>query len=80
MKVIFLNKNEQEVLTKICSNLIRNGCVPYEVTTILEKISSGAYEYAFNSRLDNGNYPKQSKYICKYDICSYLLGEDLKFN
>lgn len=48
MKILILNKKEEKALTKILSDSIINGtCHNYYLTTILEKISSGAYTTAF---------------------------------
>ena len=48
MKIIILNKKEEKALTKILSNsIINDTCHDYWLTTILEKISSGAYEATF---------------------------------
>ena len=48
MKIIILNKNEEKALTKMLSDAIIKGtCHDYWLTTILEKISSGAYNNAF---------------------------------
>ena len=48
MKIIILNKKEEKALTKMLSDAIIEGtCHDYWLTTILEKISSGAYNYAF---------------------------------
>ena len=48
MKIIILNKEEEKALTKMLSDSIINGtCHDYYLTTILEKISAGAYERAF---------------------------------
>ena len=48
MKIIILYKKEEKALTKILSDSIINGtCHNYYLTTILEKISSGAYKATF---------------------------------
>lgn len=48
MKIIILNKEEERALTKMLSDAIIEGtCHNYWLTTILEKISSGAYKNAF---------------------------------
>jgi hypothetical protein len=48
MKIIILNKDEERTLTKMLSDAIIDGtCHNYWLTTILEKISAGAYENAF---------------------------------
>ena len=48
MKILILTKKEEKALTKILSDSIINGTYhDYYLTTILEKISSGAYEAAF---------------------------------
>lgn len=56
MKIVVLNKKEQEVLTSLLTQIIIHENPPYELTTILEKINSGAYEYAFNKL--NNSYKK----------------------
>ena len=53
MKIIVLNKKEQEVLTSLLIKTIVSETPPYELTTLLEKINSGAYEYAFNKITHN---------------------------
>ena len=48
MKILVLNKEEEKALIKMLSDSIINGtCHNYYLTTILEKISFGAYEAAF---------------------------------
>lgn len=47
MKIIFLNKNEKAALIKLLTSLITSTKGNYELTTILEKLSWKAYEYAF---------------------------------
>ena len=48
MKIIILNKEEEKALTKMLSDAIIEGtCHDYWLTTILEKISAGAYNNAF---------------------------------
>lgn len=56
MKILILNKKEEKALTKILSNSIINGtCHNYYLTTILEKISSGAYKAAFVKAKQKGD-------------------------
>lgn len=50
MKIVVLNKKEQKALTSLLIKIIINEIPPYELTTILEKINSGAYKYAFNKK------------------------------
>ena len=48
MKILILNKDEEKALTKMLSDSVIDGtCHDYWLTTILEKISAGAYENAF---------------------------------
>ena len=48
MKILILNKDEEKALTKMLSDaIIDDTCHDYWLTTILEKISAGAYENAF---------------------------------
>jgi len=48
MKILILNKKEEKALTKILSDsIINETCHNYYLTTILEKISPGAYKTAF---------------------------------
>ena len=48
MKILILNKDEEKALTKMLSDSVIDGtCHDYWLTTILEKISAGAYEKAF---------------------------------
>lgn len=47
MKIIFLNKNEERALIRLLTPLMTTANTPYELTTILEKLSWRAYEYAF---------------------------------
>lgn len=48
MKILILNKEEEKALTKTLSDSIINDTYhDYWLTTILEKISSGAYEATF---------------------------------
>lgn len=47
MKLILLNNKEKKALVKLLYNYIRAGDCPYELTTILEKISVSEYERAF---------------------------------
>ena len=48
MKVLVLNKKEKETLTKLLYNIVRQPNCPYEITTILEKLSVSEYERAFD--------------------------------
>lgn len=50
MKILMLNKQEKQTLIKFLKQEIRYGrdC-PYELLTILEKLSPGDYEYLFST-------------------------------
>ena len=54
MKIIFLNKNEETELIRLLIPLVTSAEGNYELTTILEKLSWRAYEYA-------SKYPKEEK-------------------
>ena len=50
MKILLLNKKEQQLLIQLVKQKIRYlGDCPYELTTILEKLSPGDYEYLFKT-------------------------------
>lgn len=62
MKILVLNKEEEKVLTKMLSDSIINGtCHNYYLTTVLEKISSRAYQAAFAKI--NSNIYKEKKNV-----------------
>ena len=49
MKVLVLNKKEEEALTKLLYNIVKQPGCSYEITTILEKLSTSEYEKAFDT-------------------------------
>lgn len=50
MKLLLLNKKEQQLLIQLVKQKIRYlGDCPYELTTILEKLSPNDYEYLFKT-------------------------------
>ena len=58
MKIIFLNKNEERALIKLLTPLVTSVKGNYELTTILEKLSWRAYEYAFKHPKEERKYLK----------------------
>lgn len=49
MKILVVNKNEKIQLIHLLKQEIRKPDCPYELLTILEKLSSGDYEYLFTT-------------------------------
>ena len=50
MKFFLLNKKEKEILIKLIKQTIRSSYnCPYELTTILEKLSPSDYEHLFKT-------------------------------
>ena len=47
MKILVINKDEKRQLIHLLKQEIRKSGCPYELTTILEKLSPGDYEYIF---------------------------------
>ncbi len=47
MKILVINKDEKRQLIHLLKQEIRKPGCPYELTTILEKLSPGDYEYLF---------------------------------
>ena len=58
MKIVFLNKNEKAALIKLLIPLVTSTKGNYELTTILEKLSWRAYEYAFKHPKEERKYLK----------------------
>ena len=50
MKVLILTKQEKEALISLLSKTVQVPGCSYELTTVLEKLSSGAYERTFQKR------------------------------
>jgi len=50
MKIFILTKPEKEVLISLLTKTVQIPNCPYELTTVLEKLSSGAYERAFQNK------------------------------
>ena len=49
MKILVINKDEKRQLIHLLKQEIRKSGCPYELTTILEKLSPGDYEYLFTT-------------------------------
>lgn len=49
MKILVVNKDEERQLIHLLKQEIRKSGCPYELTTILEKLSPGDYEYLFKT-------------------------------
>ena len=49
MKVLIVNKDEKRQLIHLLKQEIRKPGCPYELTTILEKLSPRDYEYLFKT-------------------------------
>ena len=49
MKILVINKDEKRQLIHLLKQEIRKSDCPYELTTILEKLSPGDYEYLFKT-------------------------------
>ena len=49
MKVLIVNKDEKRQLIHLLKQEIRKPSCPYELTTILEKLSPGDYERLFKT-------------------------------
>lgn len=49
MKILFLKKKEQNVLIKFLKEQIKIPNCPYELLSILEKLSANDYEKLFNT-------------------------------
>ena len=50
MKILLLNKQERQMLIRFLKQAIRYGHdYPYELLTILEKLSPGDYEHLFST-------------------------------
>lgn len=49
MKVLIVNKDEKRQLIHLLKQEIHKPGCPYELTTILEKLSPGDYEYLFKT-------------------------------
>ena len=50
MKILFLNKKEQQLLIQLITQKMRYlGDYPYELTTILEKLSPNDYKFLFKT-------------------------------
>ena len=49
MKILVVNKDEKDNLIHLLKQEIRKPGCPYELTTILEKLSPGDYEYLFKT-------------------------------
>ena len=49
MKVLIVNKDEKRQLIHLLKQEIRKPGCPYELTTILEKLSPGDYEHLFKT-------------------------------
>ena len=47
MKIIFLNKKEEDALLKLLVKVVTKPKCPYELTTILEKLNWRMYKYVF---------------------------------
>ena len=52
MKVLVLTKQEKEALISLLSKTVQVPGCSYELTTVLEKLSPGAYERAFQNKKD----------------------------
>lgn len=49
MKILIVNKDEKRQLIHLLKQEIRKPGCPYELLTILEKLSPGDYEHLFNT-------------------------------
>ena len=49
MKVLIVNKDEKKQLIHLLKQEIRKPGCPYELLTILEKLSPGDYDYLFKT-------------------------------
>lgn len=67
MKVLILTKQEKEALISLLSKTVQVPGCSYELTTVLEKLSPGAYERAF-----------QNKGLISHRYRSVAQGKDLK--
>lgn len=49
MKILVINEDEKQQLIHLLKQEIRKSGCPYELTTILEKLSSGDYKHLFTT-------------------------------